>query len=94
MMKIIAIISVIVLCASILYLVKWVNDVENRFAESIKEDFVLTKLLYLNIEHHCVTSYYKLTPSDYDNIIAATRDRGFYLTKEEIDLFYERYKRI
>lgn len=67
------------------------NQIYKETDKEQLEQFVYTRLQHLNTEYNSVF-YYKLTSSDYKNIITEARKKGLHLTKKEIDLFYEEFK--
>ncbi|SEF89864.1 hypothetical protein [Lachnospira multipara] len=82
---------IIVVLLIILLLVKYAEYALYEIRELKKRQFVYRKLLNLNTEHDSAFFYYKLIPSDYDNMIIEAREKGICLTKEEIDSFYKRF---
>jgi len=90
--KIFKVIDLIILSMlAILLLVKYAEYALYEIRELKKRQFVYRELLNLNIEHDSAFFYYKLIPSDYDNMIIEAREKGMYLTKEEIDSLYKRF---
>ena len=82
---------IIAILLIILLLVKYVEYALYEIRELKKRQFVYAKLLNLNEEHNSAFFYYKLIPSDYDNMIIEAREKGMYLTKEEINSLYKRF---
>ena len=67
-----------------------IEDVPSKIRKIKKRQFVYEKLLALNEEHNSVFFFYKLIPSDYDNMIIEAKEKRIHLAKEEIDSFYKK----
>ena len=90
MMVILLIVLSMVLSIVILCLVKFVEYTLSKIAEIKKCQFLYAKLLNLNefVFHKTISS------ERYSMIIKEAREKGIYLTKEEVDLFSEQLNRM